>query len=63
MNEIDHSIRKREEQEAAEKEEREREERRYATGILMAHGISQAEGQIVSRKAKNEVERLEGTVH
>ena len=35
MNSIDHSIRKREEKEAAEKEKREREERRYATGILM----------------------------
>ena len=29
----------------------------------MAHGISQAEGKIVSRKAKNEVDRLEMTVH
>ena len=29
----------------------------------MAHGISQAEGQNISRKASNEVERLEQTVH
>ena len=62
MNEIDHSIREREEKEAAEKEEREIEERKYATGILMAHGISQAEGRAVSRKAKWEQDRLEQTV-
>ena len=35
MNEIDHSIREREEKEAAAKEKQEREERRYANGILM----------------------------
>ena len=62
MNEIDHSIRERQERELAEKEVREQEERRYATGILMAHGISQAEGQAISRKAMWECERLERTV-
>ena len=63
MNSIDHSIREREEKEAAEKEKQEREERRYANGILMQHGITQAEGRIVSRKANQEFDKLEKTVH
>lgn len=38
------------------------EERRYATGILMAHGISAAEGRIVSRKAQNEDLKATATI-
>ena len=51
MNEMDHSRHEREERERLEAEQKELEERRYATGILMQHGITQAEGRIASRKA------------
>ena len=38
------------------------EERRYATDILMAHGITAAEGRIVSRKAQFEDLRATATI-